>query len=386
MPRASSALPRAFSILRVLSGPVLTGAGAAVGFVLGGTTGAFFGNPTGPLGFAIGYQQRTGTGGDWGGWRATFIAGWMATWVGEVAAVFGTKLVPVGSPLSLSYSGISLRMPVAQLLAVTAGIIAAVLARNGGVLVSRLSDIDIATSMAFSLFVWLAGMSVFAIYETSFASFESWVLLAAGRGPAPLPGEFIAVVPVAVAASLSLFLGALAIPRVLAWKGQSREVDTTPGGTPPRTYVYLGVFGVAVVGIVIGSTLGALLALTYFAGLSASVPPWPIPEVYIGLCAALGILATALATRWSKKNRDRTSNLGQTSKSFYETVGEATFGMVVGGSLTTLIFLAALVPAGQVGWAVEARGAVVGGLLFVVVLGAAFFSFRPIPLNLTSSA
>ncbi len=358
----ATAAPAAFRPLRALSGPLSgTVAGAAVGFYLGGIYGAFLGYPLAGLGFGIGLGWRAGS--EWDYWRATFLAGWIGSWVSSVLLYATRADLPSSLGRLLGSQGTYLGFPLTTV--AVGGIVGFVLSWlttvDQGWTVGFVSGSEAAAGALAAGVVWLG--AVLGLFLWSFgsigtlASFVRWIVGYTPFGPAGAWGGRILAIE--LGAFVSLLLAAIVIPRSLTARRQSRSGDKPDLEYPTAVR---GVWRLAP-----GACMGLLFAFTgasAFAGETGT---------YLGSVANLGALLAGATFVGAVLNLAMTRphlpapSPGTAPPSppvaFFQTVGGLLYGIVTGIAAWGAVFVGLILYAGGPSEPDLVLGLVVGLLL-----------------------
>lgn len=368
--------------LRVLSGPSVVTLGSVLGTVLAGPLGGFVGDPIAPLGFALGERHRSRE--SWTSWRATFIAGWIGSWVSSTAMAYGDRALPTGATWSVSVLGHPVSIAISAALGVVVGVVTATLARRGGMVVVEASS-ERSTYALFDAFL-LWGVSILFLLlgifiATDQVSGEGYWSIFLGLQPNCPCHNMGNVAVFLTGVAVSIFLSAQITSRTLARmakQGVATSRDGSTGPAPskgPADWVYLPSLANSAMsrglgGGILSFLIGSVLVIAYLTTF-----PWEwfngstiqvfVPLVFLGASAALGAAVTEMVTRH-----------GERLQPFMEAVGEVLFGIATGASVAILAVIAALTEVGVLGYGWISVGSLAGLVIFALCHANAKSMFR----------
>lgn len=365
--QSTAGLPPAFRIFRAFSGPVSgTVAGAVLGFYLGGIYGQFVGYPLAGLGFGIGVGLRAGK--EWDYWRATFLAGWIGSWVSGVLLYSTRTDLPSSVALPLGANGSLLGFPVTVV--AVAGAIGVILSYlttvNNGWTVGFVTDLGAAAGSLAAGAVWLIAIVALLVWAlgsvTTLVPFFKWVVGYTPLGPAnPWSGRMLAV---ELGAFLSLLLASVVLPRWLTLRqhlgeGQKPELHF-PGRIAGPWRVLPGIL------------LAVLLAFTGAAAFAGETGTYIGTVTNLGLivlvAALAGLLVNVAMTRGVDDAPGTEDPRQKERVAFFQTVGGLLYGIITGIAAWGVIFVGLNLYARHPSPVYGAIGLVVGLFLGVVLI------------------
>ncbi len=368
-------------VLRVLSGPSVVTLGSVLGTVLAGPLGGFVGNPIAPLGFALGERHRSNE--SWTAWRATFIAGWIGSWVSSSAIAYGDRALPSGSTWSVSLMGHPVTIAISVVLGGVVGVLTASLARRGGMVVIEATSERSTYALFDAFMVW--GISLlFLVLAIDVATYQLgggyWEIFIGLRPSCPchnLGNVSMFLSGVAV----SIFLSAQITTRTLAKMARAEAAEPRRGSKDhtlpkfPGDWMALPSLSNSALsrglgGGILSFLIGSVLVISYLTTF-----PWEwfngstiqifAPLVFLGASATLGAAVTEVVTRH-----------GERLQPFMETVGELLFGIATGAALAILAVIAALTEIGVLGYGWITVGSLAGLVIFAICHANAKSMFR----------
>lgn len=325
-----------YRLFRVLSGPTASFVGGLVGVFLGGKYGLFTGVPCFGLGFGIGLTLQQDN--SWTYWRATFLAGWIGSWISGILIQSTIGQLPAADLLRWNLGGTALASLPVIVYSAFIGLVLSFLttAPPGSWTVVVISDADTAEAGTVAGAIWVIVLVGAAVTLRAIPSFETIARSVVGPAAAASTAQVGAASSVSLGALLSLFAAVCILPyattRVKGEGETSEAVTNVPKTITPFWRIVPGAF----LGIVFGLTV----LVGFVLGTGTRIPSrTDLLWVVLG-SALVGMVFNGVFTG-TPRTPESTGGEKNRRTAFFQTVGGLLYGTVAGVSAWGLLYFAA---------------------------------------------